>query len=86
MKLTIIKEDNAVYIDGVSRTVCSALDFHALQWDDVLQHGDIEYPVVTCPTCKGTSKKPNLPITDISAYQSYVAAWTAAAPVTNAPR
>jgi hypothetical protein len=79
--LTIIKEDNAVYIDGVARTVdCSALAFHALQWNASPGYGHIEYPSVTCPGCRGVSKQPNTVISDVVAYQPYIDAWTAAAP------
>jgi len=69
MRLTIIKDDHRVYVDGVSYEIdCSGLpeDFHALQWDDNIGH--VEY--VKLPHMK--EHKPNEIITDISAYQTYI--------------
>lgn len=74
--LIIVREDNRVIVDGVSRTVnCSSLpaDFHALHWDGVT--GEIEYSAVRCPHCAATSKKLNSVTTDIAPYQPYVNAW-----------
>jgi hypothetical protein len=75
MRLTIIKQDNAVYIDGVVRDIdCSSLDasFHALQWDET--SGEIE-------VCDPVSKKlvRNDVIDSIAPYQSFVDAWNAQA-------
>ncbi|MEL7086862.1 MAG: hypothetical protein AAGL98_00220 [Planctomycetota bacterium] len=78
MRVTIIKDDNAVNIDGTRRYVdCSSLpaDFHALQWNDAA--GEIEYARMTCAHCGGHSKKANELITDLAPYQPYVDAWKA---------
>ena len=72
-KVTIIKEDNIVIVDGVGRTVdCSgeSANLHAVQWDG--SSGEVEYKDNT----------PNATIDTISAYQSLIDAHTAAAPVT----
>lgn len=74
--LVIVREDNRVIVDGVSRTVnCSSLpaDFHALHWDGVT--GEIEYSAVRCPHCGTTSKKLNTVTKDVTPYQLYVDAW-----------
>jgi hypothetical protein len=76
MIVTIIKDDNAVIIDGVHHKVdCSALsaDFHALQWDGTT--GEIEYRTVRCDHCGVRSKKSNQAISDLAPYQKYVDAW-----------
>lgn len=76
MRVTIVKEDNAVIVDGDRRTVdCSSLpaDFHALQWDTPF--GEVEYAAVRCDHCGHRSKKPNERISDLSPYQKYVDAW-----------
>jgi hypothetical protein len=75
MRLTIIKQDNAVYIDGVAREIdCSSLDasFHALQWDGT--SGEVE-------VCNPVTKKlvRNDVIDSIAPYQSFVDAWNALA-------
>lgn len=67
MRLTIIKSDNKVYIDGVAKSVdCSNLpqDFHALQWNE--DSGWIEFT--------NNHKAPE-PITNIDEFQFYVDAW-----------
>lgn len=79
MRLTIVRDDNTVVVDGVRYTVdCSALpaDFHALQWDGV--GGEIEYSVTRCDHCGARTKKGNALITDVSPYMSLVAAWNVA--------
>lgn len=79
MRVTIIKEDNAVYVDGVSQHVdCSDLpaDFHALQWDGA--SGELEHSVTSCPHCGVRSKKGNEAVSDIAPYQKYVDSWYAA--------
>lgn len=71
-KITIVKDDNIVIVDGVNRTVdCSgeAANLHAVQWNG--SSGEVEYN-------DGT---PNATIDSISAYQSLIDAHTAAAPV-----
>lgn len=75
MRLTIIKQDNAVYIDSVVREIdCSSLEasFHALQWDET--SGEIE-------VCDPVTKKlvRNDVIDSIAPYQSFVDAWNAQA-------
>lgn len=79
MRVTIIKNDNAVVIDGVCHTVdCSALpaDFHALQWSG--STGEIEYVMTRCEHCGARSKKGNSIISDLSPYQLYLHSWGAA--------
>lgn len=71
MRLTIIKADHMVYVDGVPLPVeCSDLpeDFHALQWDG--SDGWIEF-------VQGASgpAKLNEAISDIAPYQPYIDAW-----------
>jgi hypothetical protein len=76
MRVTIIKDDNKVLVDGTGHTVdCSTLPdtFHALQWDGV--RGEIEYRRTRCGHCGAHSKKGNEFITDLSPYQTYVDAW-----------
>jgi hypothetical protein len=77
--LTIIVEDNQVYVDGVPRSVdCSKLTFHALQWDAASNAGQIEYAPIRCPTCNCVNKKPNEPVSDVTPYQAYIDAWATA--------
>ena len=79
MRVTIIKDDNKILVDGVGRTVdCGNLpaDFHALQWDGV--QGEVEYRVTRCEHCSARSKKANEFIRDLSPYQTYVDAWRVA--------
>lgn len=76
MKITIVKDDNAVIVDGEHHTVdCTALpaDFHALQWDGV--RGEIEHGAVRCDHCGVRSKKGNVTVSDTSAYQPYIDKW-----------
>lgn len=81
MRLTIIADDLAVYVDGKA---CQNLDIvsnldpeiHAIQWDG--SRGEIEYRSKTCPDCGGVSKKPNETFTDVSVYQPYVDAFNEA--------
>lgn len=79
MRLTIVREDNTVIIDGVGFPVdCSALpaDVHAVQWDGV--SGEIEYSVTRCSHCGARSKKGNALLVDVSPYVPLVNAWNAA--------
>jgi hypothetical protein len=77
--LTIIVQDNQVYIDGIPRAVdCSKLTFYALQWDAMASAGHIEYAPARCPTCNCINKKPNEPVNDVTPYQAYIAAWATA--------
>ena len=76
MKVTIIREDDAVYVDGVAHTVdCSTLapEVHAVQWDGV--RGEVEYRVTRCDHCGARTKKGNEIISDFTPYQKYVDAW-----------
>lgn len=76
MRVTIIKDDNRVLIDGASQTVdCSALpvDFHSLQWAD--DAGEVEYSPTRCDHCGVRSKKANEFTRDFAPYQPYVDAW-----------
>ena len=71
MRVTIIANDGKVGVDGVFRAVdLSTLDpnIHAVQWDGVVGH--IEFK----------DRSPEQRIADISAFQSFIDAWTAAAP------
>jgi len=77
MRVTIIKNDNAVYVDGVAVSIeCSALppDFHALQWDDASGAGEIEHETVD------GQRKPNLAIDSLGPYQVFLDTWKANAP------
>lgn len=79
MRLTIIKSDAAVIVNGERHTVdCSALpvDFHALQWDGT--GGEVEYGTTRCGHCGARSKKGNAIIWDVAPYQSYIDAWQTA--------
>lgn len=76
MRVTIIKDDHTVIVDGVRLTVdCTDLpaEFHALQWDGA--SGDVEYRITRCDHCSARTKKGNVLISDLSPYQKYVDAW-----------
>lgn len=76
MRVTIVKDDNAVIVDGERHTVdCSTLpaDFHALQWSGFA--GEVEYSAMRCDHCGVRSKKGNAIISDLAPYQPYVDAW-----------
>ncbi len=71
MRVTLIKDDNIVGFDREFRDVdLSGLDesIHAVQWNNSAGH--IEY----------NGSAPNEVLTDFTAYQQYIDAWTAAAP------
>lgn len=79
MRVTIIRDDSAVVVDGERHQVdVSALpaDVHAIQWDGV--NGEIEYSLAVCTHCNSRSKKPNEYIKDFAPYAAYVNAWAAA--------
>lgn len=79
MRVTIIREDNAVIVNGERHTVdCSTLpaDFHALQSDGVT--GEVEFTVTRCDHCGARTKKGNALISDLAPYAPYVDAWRAA--------
>jgi hypothetical protein len=87
MRVTIIKDDNKVAIDGVAYSVdCKMLplDFHALQWDGT--RGEIEFKVTRCAHCGARSKKGNETITDLSPYTKHVDAWNVAKATADAAR
>lgn len=71
MRVIIIKDDNAVSVDGVKLHVdCSQLpaDFHALQWYG--SGGELEYSAQF--TGEGWTKKMNQIVSDMTPYQPYV--------------
>lgn len=79
MRVVIVREDNAVLVDGVPYAVdCSTLpaDIHAVQWDGLA--GEVEYSIVACSHCGSRSKKGNEFIRDLAPYQKYVDGWHAA--------
>ena len=73
MRVAIIADADKVNVDGVARFVdLSALDpnIHAVQWDSATSTGHVEYK----------DRSPETALTDISDYQSFIDAWTAAEP------
>lgn len=76
MRVTIVKSDSIVVVDGVVYAVdCTSLptDFHALQWYG--QSGEVEYTATQCEHCGARTKKGNAVIRDLTPYQPYVDAW-----------
>ena len=75
MRVTILIDDNAVYVDGLYAPVdCTALhngEIHVVQWHG--EWGEEEFRNVE--EDQTITRKPNNRITDISPYQSYVDAW-----------
>lgn len=91
MRLTIIREDNKVVVDGEAHTVdCSSLsaDVHAVHWSSngISQGGEVEYSVTRCEHCGARSKKGNELISDVAAYQSLMDAWKVAKTAADAER
>lgn len=79
MRVTIVKDDNVVTVDGEGHRVdCSSLpaSFHALRWDGA--SGELEHRMTVCEHCGTRSKKPNEHITDLAPYQHLLDAWRAA--------
>lgn len=77
MRLTIIKDDGAVGIDGVFKKVdLSSLSagIRVVQWDGTSGHLEFYSDV-----------SPNLPINNIDAYQVYVDAWSLPPELPNLP-
>ena len=78
MKLSIIKEDGTVYVDGVPKYIdlsnIKPSDFRALQWSGPTTgkggSGHIEFT--------GTPRKPNQTITDLGDYYAVYQQWLAA--------
>jgi hypothetical protein len=84
VRITILKSDNMVYIDGQPKTVdCSDLpaDFHALQWYGTF--GVIEYEPDFSED-SGSQHKPNERTDGLTPYQKYIDAWTAQQEVSDA--
>jgi hypothetical protein len=74
MKLTIIRPDGIVIVDGVALKVdCStvATDIHAVQWNG--QRGHIEYAVDDVG-----NKKLNDQIEDVAQFRPIIDSWNAA--------
>ena len=70
MRVTIISDDGVVGIDGEFRQFdLSGLDpnIHAVQWDGATGHVEFK------------DRSPQRTLIDISAFQSFIDAWTAAA-------
>lgn len=81
MRLTIIADDGAVYVDGVAFAVdLSGIDpaIHAVQWNDGL--GEIEYRADLDGRRRG-----NAPFVDIAPFQPFIERWHAAAAIVVAP-
>ncbi len=71
-RLTIIKEDNIIGVDGEFYSVnCSSLpvNFHALQW-----YGEAEEPYAEVEW-NGNPKPENEFINNLNEYQSLIDAW-----------
>lgn len=76
MRVTIIKNENRVSVDGESHSVNLAdlpATVHVVQWDGV--RGEVEHNRVFCEHCGTHGKKPNDDITSLAPYQKYVDAW-----------
>lgn len=74
-RLTIVKEDNMVGVDGEFYVVdCSSLpaNFHALQWygNEDEPYGEVEW--------NGRPKPPNTFIDNLNDYQNIIDAWNVA--------
>lgn len=70
IKMTIVRQDNLIGVDGVFRKVdCSSLpeDFIALQWYEEEKRGEIEW--------EGNPKPKNTIIKKLDAYRSYFDLW-----------
>lgn len=75
MKITVIRSDAVVGVDGVFRNIdVSNLDptIHAIHFDTTQSKGNVEF--------KAYTDKGNLWLTDFAPYQIYLDRWTAAAP------
>jgi hypothetical protein len=78
MRLTIIRDDNAVYVDGRSLTVdCSSLpeNVSVVQWNGTSGHVEYDAHLAMMPT----------PLENIDAYASLITAWQAAADAIDNP-
>jgi hypothetical protein len=73
MKLTIIKPDSSVYIDGLCYfnidmswiPQINGVDVHAVAWDGDMGHGEIEL----------SDSTPNIPITELGIFEKAVELW-----------
>ena len=73
MKLTIIKPDSSVYIDGLCYfnidmswiPQINGVDVHAVAWDGDMGHGEIEL----------SDSTPNIPITELGVFEKVVELW-----------
>jgi hypothetical protein len=77
MKLTIIKDDGVVGINGVFKQIDLStlpLGIRAVQWDGTVGHLEYYDP-----------SAPNTSISDISAYQSFIDMWNLPPPVPIVP-
>jgi hypothetical protein len=76
IRLTIIKSDDLVGIDGnFTKIDCSSLppNLHAVQWDAINSIGEAEW--------SGNPKPPNTILNDITDYQNVVTEWYKANPI-----
>lgn len=86
MRVTIIKDDTAVIVDGVRFEVTSVsllpANLHAVQWDSVAKRGELEWSFHHCETCGHGSKEPNTRIIEFkigdTPLQPILDAWQAA--------
>lgn len=84
MRVTIIADDSAVYVDGHALTVdLTGLDpdCHAIQWDGASGVGEMEYRYHFAEN----TKRQNERFTDFAPYQAFVDRWTAAKAALTAP-
>lgn len=75
-RLTIIKSDNAVGIDGVFLKIdCSSLpaNFHAMEFFEETSSGNVQY--------SGNPRPPNIEITEIGEYASFFDTWKQMRPI-----
>ena len=92
MRLTIVRDDNVVIVDGVAMTIdCSAVadvetpgaQVHAVQWNGA--RGEIEF--TRDPHAGNTAPvTPNRVIGNIDQFSPVIAAWTNAKAVADARR
>ena len=80
MRVSIIREDNLVVVDGEAHAVNLEnlpAHIHAIQWNGNINQGQLEYAGLVHPVTKAVVKLPNEPLSDFAPYQSYVDAWKA---------
>lgn len=84
-KLTIVKSDGIVGVDGVFRDVnCSDLpeNFHALEWDQTTSYGEVQWAHWPNKD-RWPDRPPNTKINNIREYTKFIDRWNAAAPDTS---